>query len=128
MGQGGWEVRLDLEVQHPSVLLRGGSAGPRGLRTLDQDCLTKGSAQHLHLLTSLAWPPQDISPEECVYTHDPTGLNVLKKGCAHYCNQTVLVSLGTGHSVPSDLGTCFSFGPPTLGLNRLPASESSAVS
>ncbi|XP_054935428.1 stabilin-1 isoform X9 [Physeter macrocephalus] len=32
----------------------------------------------------------DISPEECVYIHDPTGLNVLKKGCAHYCNQTIL--------------------------------------
>ncbi|KAF6313567.1 stabilin 1 [Rhinolophus ferrumequinum] len=32
----------------------------------------------------------DISPEECVYVHDPTGLNVLKKGCARYCNQTVL--------------------------------------
>ncbi|XP_045688009.1 stabilin-1 isoform X3 [Phyllostomus hastatus] len=32
----------------------------------------------------------DVSPEECVYTHDPTGLNVLKKGCAHYCNQTFL--------------------------------------
>lgn len=39
-----------------------------------------------------------MSPEECVYTHDPTGLNILKKGCAHYCNQTFLVSLG-GHSL-----------------------------
>lgn len=71
----------------------------------------RGSAQDPHLLTSLARPTQDVSPEECVYTHDPTGLNVLKKGCAHYCNQTFLVSLGAGLSVPSDLGTCFSFGP-----------------
>ncbi|XP_059109251.1 stabilin-1-like [Peromyscus eremicus] len=31
----------------------------------------------------------DIFPKECVYTHDPAGLNVLKKGCAHYCNQTI---------------------------------------
>ncbi|XP_034353974.1 stabilin-1 isoform X2 [Arvicanthis niloticus] len=31
----------------------------------------------------------DIFPKECVYTHDPTGLNVLKKGCAVYCNQTI---------------------------------------
>lgn len=43
-------------------------------------------------------PPQDIFPKECVYTHDPTGLNVLKKGCASYCNQTILVSVGvSGH-------------------------------
>ncbi|XP_053455327.1 stabilin-1 [Nycticebus coucang] len=32
----------------------------------------------------------DIFPKECVYTHDPTGLNVLKKGCASYCNQTIM--------------------------------------
>ncbi|XP_035131633.3 stabilin-1 isoform X1 [Callithrix jacchus] len=32
----------------------------------------------------------DILPKECVYIHDPTGLNVLKKGCASYCNQTVM--------------------------------------
>lgn len=54
------------------------------------------AAQHPDLLTSFAWPTQDMSPEECVYTHDPTGLNILKKGCAHYCNQTFQVSLG-GH-------------------------------
>ncbi|EPY84643.1 stabilin-1 [Camelus ferus] len=35
-------------------------------------------------------PLTDMSPEECIYTHDPIGLNVLKKGCAHYCNQTIL--------------------------------------
>ena len=49
-------------------------------------------------------PPQDIFPNECVYTHDPTGLNVLKKGCAHYCNQTVLVSLGVGAYCPGAQG------------------------
>uniref|UniRef100_A0A8B9GLU5 Stabilin 1 n=1 Tax=Amazona collaria TaxID=241587 RepID=A0A8B9GLU5_9PSIT len=31
-----------------------------------------------------------LSPKECVYIHDPQGLNVLKKGCARYCNQTVM--------------------------------------
>uniref|UniRef100_A0A8C3QQ22 Stabilin 1 n=1 Tax=Cyanoderma ruficeps TaxID=181631 RepID=A0A8C3QQ22_9PASS len=30
-----------------------------------------------------------LSPKECVYIHDPQGLNVLKKGCARYCNQTI---------------------------------------
>lgn len=49
---------------------------------------------------ALHGPPQDIFPKECVYTHDPTGLNVLKKGCASYCNQTILVSAGmSGHCV-----------------------------
>ncbi|KAK2489047.1 hypothetical protein MC885_021321 [Smutsia gigantea] len=51
-------------------------------------------------LVSTPWPGaqcrllsaggQDIFPEECVYVHDPAGLNVLKKGCAHHCNQTIL--------------------------------------
>uniref|UniRef100_A0A8C3BNF0 Stabilin 1 n=1 Tax=Cairina moschata TaxID=8855 RepID=A0A8C3BNF0_CAIMO len=31
-----------------------------------------------------------LFPKECVYIHDPQGLNVLKKGCARYCNQTVM--------------------------------------
>ncbi|XP_020827131.1 LOW QUALITY PROTEIN: stabilin-1 [Phascolarctos cinereus] len=35
----------------------------------------------------------NIFPKECVYIHDPDGLNVMKKGCARYCNQTV-VKLG----------------------------------
>lgn len=57
-------------------------------------------AQDPRLLTSLARPTQDIFPEECVYTYDPSGLNVLKKGCARYCNQTILVSLSMGaHSL-----------------------------
>lgn len=55
------------------------------------------------LLTGLAWPTQDLFSKECVYIHDPTGLNVLKKGCARYCNQTITVSLGRGHS-PWDVG------------------------
>lgn len=33
-----------------------------------------------------------IFPGECVYIHDPLGLNVLKKGCSRYCNQTVKVN------------------------------------
>ncbi|XP_066102033.1 stabilin-1 isoform X1 [Saccopteryx bilineata] len=46
------------------------------------------------LNTTSMCPPDsvklDVFPKECIYTHDPTGLNVLKKGCAHYCNQTLL--------------------------------------
>lgn len=34
-----------------------------------------------------------LFPKECVFIHDPQGLNVLKKGCARYCNQTVMVSV-----------------------------------
>ncbi|OXB60701.1 hypothetical protein ASZ78_011541 [Callipepla squamata] len=33
-------------------------------------------------------------PKECVYIHDPQGLNVLKRGCARYCNQTIMCSDG----------------------------------
>ncbi|XP_066469618.1 stabilin-1 [Tiliqua scincoides] len=29
---------------------------------------------------------------ECVYIHDPLGLNIMKKGCNRYCNQTVVTS------------------------------------
>lgn len=36
-------------------------------------------------------------PKECVYIHDPQGLNVLKRGCARYCNQTIVVSVMEGH-------------------------------
>lgn len=75
-----------------------------GVRSFDQGCLARGPAQDPCLLTSLARPTQDISPEECVYIHDPTGLNVLKKGCAYYCNQTIQVSLGMGRSLPGDPG------------------------
>lgn len=119
MGQWAWEARLDLV---------GGSAGPRGQRSLDQGCQMKGVAKDTYLLTSLAWPTQDISPEECVYIHDPTGLNVLKKGCARYCNQTILVSLGMRHLVSGNLGYLLSPGAPRLGLGGLPSSGSWAVS
>ncbi|XP_053785729.1 stabilin-1 isoform X2 [Desmodus rotundus] len=61
----------------------------------EQHQIVVGSCADCQALnTTNTCPPNsvklDISPEECVYTHDPTGLNVLKKGCAHYCNQTVL--------------------------------------
>jgi len=42
-----------------------------------------------------------LFPKECVYIHDPQGLNVLKKGCARYCNQTIMVSVMEGH-IPSE--------------------------
>lgn len=94
-----------------------------GVRSSDQGCLARGPAQDPCLLTSLARPTQDISPEECVYIHDPTGLNVLRKGCAHYCNQTIQVSLGTGRSLPSDPGHWLLLGSPPGGLGGLPPSE-----
>ncbi|KAJ1069432.1 hypothetical protein K5549_017863, partial [Capra hircus] len=56
-------------------------------------CPAQGSCVDCQALNTSTCPPNsvklDISPEECVYIHDPTGLNVLKKGCAHYCNQTI---------------------------------------
>lgn len=72
------------------------------------------AAQDTYLLTPWHGPPQDMSPEECVYTYDPSGLNILKKGCAHYCNQTFLVSF-CGHPVPGDLGHSLLPGAPRLG-------------
>ncbi|XP_054564129.1 stabilin-1 [Eptesicus fuscus] len=59
----------------------------------EQHKIVVGSCVDCHALnTSSTCPPNsvklDMSPEECVYTHDPSGLNILKKGCAHYCNQT----------------------------------------
>ncbi|XP_012892804.1 PREDICTED: stabilin-1-like, partial [Dipodomys ordii] len=53
-----------------------------------------GSCVDCQALNTSTCPPNsvklDIFPKECVYTHDPTGLNVLRKGCAHYCNQTIM--------------------------------------
>uniref|UniRef100_A0A4X1VIF4 Stabilin-1 n=1 Tax=Sus scrofa TaxID=9823 RepID=A0A4X1VIF4_PIG len=60
----------------------------------EQHKVVAGSCVDCQALNTSMCPPNstklDISPEECVYIHDPTGLNVLKKGCAHYCNQTIL--------------------------------------
>lgn len=92
-----------------------------GLRSFDRGCLARGSAQDPCLLTSLAPPTKDISPEECVYIHDPTGLNVLKKGCAHYCNQTIQVRLGMGRSLPGDPGHWVLLGSPPGWLGGVPS-------
>ncbi|XP_045349022.1 stabilin-1 isoform X1 [Leopardus geoffroyi] len=60
----------------------------------EQYKIVAGSCVDCQALNTSMCPPNsmklDIFPKECVYTHDPTGLNVLKKGCAHYCNQTIL--------------------------------------
>ncbi|XP_015276350.1 PREDICTED: stabilin-1 [Gekko japonicus] len=54
-----------------------------------------GSCVDCDALNTSVCPPQStpmehgIFPGECVYIHDPLGLNVLKKGCSRYCNQTV---------------------------------------
>ncbi|XP_053156108.1 stabilin-1 [Hemicordylus capensis] len=29
-------------------------------------------------------------PGECVYIHDPSGLNIMKRGCNRHCNQTIM--------------------------------------
>ncbi|KAB1264264.1 Stabilin-1 [Camelus dromedarius] len=64
----------------------------------EQHRVVVGSCVDCQALNSSMCPPNsvklDMSPEECIYTHDPIGLNVLKKGCAHYCNQTILCSDG----------------------------------
>uniref|UniRef100_A0A8C4M2Y6 Stabilin-1 n=1 Tax=Equus asinus asinus TaxID=83772 RepID=A0A8C4M2Y6_EQUAS len=60
----------------------------------EQHKIVAGSCVDCQALNTSTCPPNsvmlDIFPEECVYTYDPSGLNVLKKGCARYCNQTIL--------------------------------------
>lgn len=60
----------------------------------EQHQVVAGSCVDCQALSTSTCPPGsvklDIFPEECVYVHDPAGLNVLKKGCAHHCNQTIL--------------------------------------
>nr|XP_012316103.1 stabilin-1 isoform X3 [Aotus nancymaae] len=60
----------------------------------EQHKIVVGSCVDCHALNTSTCPLNsvklDILPKECVYIHDPTGLNVLKKGCASYCNQTIM--------------------------------------
>ncbi|XP_012575895.1 PREDICTED: stabilin-1 [Condylura cristata] len=60
----------------------------------EQHQIVAGSCVDCQALNTSTCPANsvrlDIFPEKCVYIHDPNGLNVLKKGCARYCNQTVL--------------------------------------
>uniref|UniRef100_A0A8B9VLL6 Stabilin 1 n=1 Tax=Anas zonorhyncha TaxID=75864 RepID=A0A8B9VLL6_9AVES len=55
----------------------------------EQHKIVTGSCVDCEALNSSVCPPA-LFPKECVYIHDPQGLNVLKKGCARYCNQTVM--------------------------------------
>lgn len=59
----------------------------------EQHKVVAGSCVDCHALNTSTCPPNsvrlDMLPKECVYTHDPTGLNVMRKGCAHHCNQTI---------------------------------------
>ncbi|CAH7238474.1 Stab1 [Phodopus roborovskii] len=59
----------------------------------EQHKIVQGSCVDCQTLNASVCPPNsvkmDIFPKDCVYTHDPAGLNVLKKGCALYCNQTI---------------------------------------
>uniref|UniRef100_A0A8C6JBN5 Uncharacterized protein n=1 Tax=Melopsittacus undulatus TaxID=13146 RepID=A0A8C6JBN5_MELUD len=62
----------------------------------EQHKVVMGSCVDCEALNNSICPPGSremepmLSPKECVYIHDPQGLNVLKKGCARYCNQTVM--------------------------------------
>uniref|UniRef100_A0A8C3P8H3 Stabilin 1 n=1 Tax=Chrysemys picta bellii TaxID=8478 RepID=A0A8C3P8H3_CHRPI len=60
----------------------------------EQHKIIAGSCVDCGGLNTSVCPPHstkmEIYPSECVYIHDPLGLNVLKKGCARYCNQTIL--------------------------------------
>uniref|UniRef100_A0A6I8N7Y5 Stabilin 1 n=1 Tax=Ornithorhynchus anatinus TaxID=9258 RepID=A0A6I8N7Y5_ORNAN len=55
--------------------------------------IVSGSCVDCQALNSSVCPPNSVQlddlPKECVYVHDPLGLNLLKKGCARYCNQTI---------------------------------------
>uniref|UniRef100_A0A663MEX9 Stabilin 1 n=1 Tax=Athene cunicularia TaxID=194338 RepID=A0A663MEX9_ATHCN len=61
----------------------------------EQHKIVMGSCVDCEALNNSICPPGSremeptLSPKECVYIHDSQGLNVLKKGCARYCNQTV---------------------------------------
>uniref|UniRef100_A0A8C0FC42 Stabilin 1 n=1 Tax=Bubo bubo TaxID=30461 RepID=A0A8C0FC42_BUBBB len=61
----------------------------------EQHKIVTGSCVDCEALNNSICPPGSremeptLSPKECVYIHDSQGLNVLKKGCARYCNQTV---------------------------------------
>ncbi|XP_004368663.1 stabilin-1 [Trichechus manatus latirostris] len=60
----------------------------------EQHKIVEGSCVDCQALNTSTCPPNsielDIFPKECVYIHDPAGLNVLKKGCARHCNQTIM--------------------------------------
>ncbi|KAM6256750.1 stabilin-1 [Porphyrio hochstetteri] len=62
----------------------------------EQYKIVTGSCVDCEALNSSVCPPGSremeptLFPKECVYIHDPQGLNVLKKGCTKYCNQTVI--------------------------------------
>ncbi|XP_059572069.1 stabilin-1 isoform X2 [Alligator mississippiensis] len=61
-----------------------------------QHTIVTGSCVDCKALNTSLCPPYSTEvepeplPKECVYVHDPLGLNVMKKGCARYCNQTIL--------------------------------------
>ncbi|KAJ7316744.1 hypothetical protein JRQ81_002906, partial [Phrynocephalus forsythii] len=58
--------------------------------------LVEGSCVDCDALNTSVCPPQStavehgVFPGDCVYIHDPLGLNMLKKGCNKKCNQTTL--------------------------------------
>ncbi|XP_069874692.1 stabilin-1 [Dipodomys merriami] len=93
--------RVDVPAANGVIhMLEGILLPPTILPILPKHCdeaqhkIVVGSCVDCQALNTSTCPPNsvklDIFPKECVYTHDPTGLNVLRKGCAHYCNQTIM--------------------------------------
>ncbi|XP_037653764.1 stabilin-1 isoform X3 [Choloepus didactylus] len=92
--------RVDVLASNGVIhMLEGVLLPPTTLPILPKHCseqqhkVVAGSCVDCQALNTSMCPPNsvqlDIFPGECVYIHDPTGLNVLKKGCARYCNQTI---------------------------------------
>nr|XP_020038120.1 stabilin-1 isoform X5 [Castor canadensis] len=92
--------RVDVPAANGVIhMLEGILLPPTILPILPKNCdeeqykVVLGSCVDCQALNTSKCPPNsvklEIFPKECVYTHDPTGLNMLKKGCAHYCNQTI---------------------------------------
>ncbi|XP_042309906.1 stabilin-1 isoform X2 [Sceloporus undulatus] len=58
--------------------------------------IVEGSCVDCDALNTSVCPPQsqvvahEVFPGDCVYIHDPLGLNMMKKGCNKKCNQTIV--------------------------------------
>uniref|UniRef100_A0A4X2LLZ9 Stabilin 1 n=1 Tax=Vombatus ursinus TaxID=29139 RepID=A0A4X2LLZ9_VOMUR len=75
----------------------------------DQYKIVMGTCVDCQAQNTSVCPPNsqelNIFPKECVYIHDPDGLNVMKKGCARYCNQTMNLGCCKGFFGP-DCSQC----------------------
>ncbi|KAH0630043.1 hypothetical protein JD844_012626 [Phrynosoma platyrhinos] len=61
--------------------------------------IVEGSCVDCDALNTSVCPPQsqvmdhEAFPGDCIYIHDPLGLNMIKKGCNKKCKQTIVVSI-----------------------------------